>query len=119
MWWREFAGYAEIQNDIWPLDAKKLGRVASPMAAVEGGPSAAYEGASPTRVSRANYSHILHHEENFIKASSVRAESERRREEMQQQRERFKQRGQMLKAMREHSQSQIRSAKQNCHAEPP
>jgi len=69
------------------------------------------------RISRADYSNVLHYEENFVKASAVRAESERRKAEMRQQRERFRQRGQMLKLQREMAQEQVKSSLAGCHAE--
>ena len=67
------------------------------------------------RVSRANYTQMLAQEENFVKANAVRAESERRKAEMKAQRERFRQRGQMLRAQREEGQAQIRTALSGCH----
>lgn len=71
----------------------------------------------PSRVSRADYSSILLHEENHVKASAVRAESEQRRDEMRQQRERFRARGQMLKAQRDAGKAQVKSSLEGCHAE--
>lgn len=64
---------------------------------------------SRSRVSRANFSSIRTIEENYQKASAVRAETVLRQQELRAQRERFRQRGMMLKAQREERQQMIKS----------
>ena len=71
---------------------------------------------SPSKVSRANYGQVLHNQENYVKASGVRAESEQRRNERRDQLERFRQRGIELKRERELGQEKIKGTVEGCSA---
>jgi hypothetical protein len=73
-------------------------------------------GEVPKTVSRANFSHIKAMEENHQKASAVRAEHSLRQQQLAEQRERFRQRGQMLRAQRTQSQELIKQTLEGCHA---
>ena len=87
-----------------------------------GAPSSAWtsasmgDGSTPAKVSRSNFSAIKAMEENHQKASAVRQEHYLRQEQLREQRERFKQRGQMLRAQRTQSQEQIKQTIDGCHA---
>jgi hypothetical protein len=68
----------------------------------------------PPKVTRANMSSINQQDANYQKASAVRAESDLRKQELTAQRERFRQRGQMLRQQRAHNQQVIKSATAGC-----
>ena len=92
--------------------------MASPSVNLDGEPSSPtpnIDGFTPSKLPRSAYSQVLAQEENFQKASEVRSESEQRKEELRKQRERFRQRGLMLKAQREKSRQQLQKTIQGCN----
>lgn len=97
-------------------DKKAQSRTVPSMAEEELGDGVNPMGDVPKSVSRANFSHIKAMEENHQKASAVRAEHNLRQQQLAEQRERFRQRGIMLRAQRAQSQELIKDTIEGCHA---